>query len=42
MAMVKRKTIRFSPVELALVSMISVLLLLNFWQEHLQRQQTRA
>lgn len=34
--MVKRKAIRFSPVELALVALMGALLLLNLWQGRLQ------
>jgi hypothetical protein len=33
---VKRKQIRFSPVEVALVGLMALLLLLNFWQGHRQ------
>ncbi len=33
--MIKRKAIRFSPVELALVLLMGGLLLLNLWQSHM-------
>jgi len=39
---VKRKAIRFSPVELALVVLMGGLLLLNLWQSRLMTREQHA
>jgi hypothetical protein len=39
---VTRKRIRFSPVESAIIGLIALLLLANFWREHASAAQDAA